>query len=114
VAGRAAQARKKGERAEQQYRARVDAMVRRIRASAIRNGGGNTHGHVFVASCLGERREDGSCRSLPLSNVAKSWRARAQLSGTARIAKREAIASRRSEPELVYKPRVTNDEERPR
>jgi hypothetical protein len=41
-------------------------------------------------------------------------RARATLAETAPAAQRRAIASRRSEPELVYKTRVTNDDERPR
>ena len=40
--------------------------------------------------------------------------ARATLAEAAPAAQREAIASRRSEPELVYKTRVTNDDERPR
>ena len=40
--------------------------------------------------------------------------ARATLAESAPAARREAIASRRSEPELVYKTRVTNDDERPR
>jgi hypothetical protein len=41
-------------------------------------------------------------------------RARETLAEAAPAAQREAIASRRSEPELVYKTRVTNDDERPR
>jgi hypothetical protein len=65
---------------------------------------------------LSVRAEEGSImlQYTPQERTAIMTRARAILAETAPSAQGEAIASRRSEPELVYKTRITDDGERPR